>query len=648
MKKHISYHLRRPLALSRAQRELKTIIPYCKQNHIDDVIWFFDAGMHHKGLDTAEETRAFVPFLKKARTVLGLYGITSSINVWNTYGGHAHNNRNPLTALKKFEPLTDWRGKESKFWPCPLSPAFKDWISGHYAILAESEPHTIWVDDDMRNLPRAGLDCNCYCPLHLKRFAEIAGLPQVSREELIKNILAPGKPHPWRALWLSVLNQGLTESAALIEGAVHRVSPQTRVAQMTSAAFNHEIEGRNYPKVLKTLAGPHDPMVRISLSGYQETHLRAIYWQDENIRQTITILPAGTERCSEIDNCPNSLYAKSAAWMIGQMRHCCITGVPHQTLAIHAHDGTDPDVEPQVGEMLRKSRPHLETLSRMFCGDGDFRGVRLLGHPAIANLIDMRGRPETPTSFCSLGTGWADALRGFGFPIVFSGEQPVTAITGQVLRGYADRLDEIFSRGVLLDYSALETLQDMGRADLAGVEAVRRYHSGEEPTVLAELLTDPGFGGGQGVYAMVPAGLGVLKPLNGCRALSICQDHNVKDVFPGLTAFTNKLGGRCCVYAYDFAGNAPDMFTKATAPYFYNLTRKKQLGKVLNWLGQGFIPLQVNAVGWILPHRVDFSDRIMLAAMNLNLDDWNKIEFKAAITPRVRRVQLLIKGRSFE
>lgn len=643
----MTYQLRRPLLLSRADRELETIIPYCKKNKIDDVIWFFEANLFHKGLNTAIETRAYLPFLKKARIALEKIGVTSSINVWNTYGGHAVVARNPHVALSQFDPLMDWQGKESKFWPCPLSQAFNEWLAGYYAILAESKPHTIWVDDDMRNLPRAGLSLTCYCPKHLERFAVQAGVRQITREQLLKKILAPGNPHAWRTLWLDVLNQGLEETAALIESAVHKVSPETRMAQMTSAAFNHEMEGRDYPAVLKKLAGNHAPIVRISLSGYQETNLRALYWQDENIRQTLPMLPESTARCSEIDNCPNSLYMKSTKWMVGQMRHCCITNVPHQTLAVHWHDGTDPDLEPQIGAMLRQARPELETLARMFGGSSTFRGVRLLNHPQIAQLVHLKNGPVSPDQFVSLGTGWADALRCFGFPIVFSGAEPVTAITGQVLRAFSNEIDQIFSRGVLLDYSALEVLHELGREDLAGAVPLRRYRNDEETPVMAEHLTDPRFGGGSGIYATVAGELGVMKLLPGCRELSVCQDHNEKTVFSGVTAFTNRLGGRCCVYAQDFSGKAPDMLKKATAPYFYNLTRKKQLSQVLRWLGQGDVPLEVQAVGWILPHRVDFPDRIMLAAMNLNLDDWDKIEFRAVIDKPIVRV-LLLKGNRFQ
>jgi hypothetical protein len=139
-----------------------------------------------------------------------------------------------------------------------------------------------------------------------------------------------------------------------------------------------------------------------------------------------------------------------------------------------------------------------------------------------------------------------------------------------------------------------------------------------------------------------------MKLLPGSRELSVCQDYNGKSVFPGVTAFTNLLGGRCCVYAQDFSGIAPDMFKKATAPYFYNLTRKKQLSKVLKWLGQGDVPLEVQAVGWVLPHRADFTDRIMLAAMNINHDDWDRIEFRAVINKPIARVLLLVKGKSFQ
>jgi len=89
------------------------------------------------------------------------------------------------------------------------------------------------------------------------------------------------------------------------------------------------------------------------------------------------------------------------------------------------------------------------------------------------------------------------------------------------------------------------------------------------------------------------------------------------------------------------------MFSKGTGPDFFNQGRHKQLSRVISWLGKEMVPLQVTATGWVLPHRVDFQDRIMLAAMNLNLDAWEKVEFNAATSQPIRRVLLLTAEDTF-
>ena len=599
------------------------------------------------------ETEAYVPVLKEAKEVLDRIGVTNSINVYTTYGPRTiQPARDSRAVLSPFEPRVDWLGAVSKNSPCPLSPAFQKWLANHYSTLAGARPHYIWADDDFNHLPHCDTSYICYCPRHLKRFGKAIGEREVSRERLVADVFAPGPPHPWRAKWLEVLNQGMVETAAIIEKAVHCVSPDTRVSQMTSAYFNHEIEGRDYPQVLKTFAGSHTPTVRISTSGYWEGELRMLYSQDENLRHAVLHVPEDAERCSEIDNYPNSLYIKSTTWMKAQMRHCCLLNVPHQTLAVHDHNGTELDYEPEVGAMLRQAKPELKEISRMFGGAGQFRGVRMLGHPQIAQMIPLQATLPGPDGFASMGTGWADALRGFGFPIVFSGNEAVTAVTGRVLWAFRDHLDEIFSGGVLLDYSALETLQELGREDLAGVSALRRYEpkKGELP-VSGEHLTDPEFWGAHQRFDNIAGKLGVLQPHPGARVVSECINCEGEPVFPGLTAYENKLGGRCCVYAYDFSGdNPPDMFRKGTTAgfaFFYNRCRQEQLSHVIRWLGKDEGPLQVKATGWILPHRVDFPGRIMLAAMNLNLDPWEKVEFSATIPQHIRRVLLVSKGAHF-
>ncbi len=57
-----------------------------------------------------------------------------------------------------------------------------------------------------------------------------------------------------------------------------------------------------------------------------------------------------------------------------------------------------------------------------------------------------------------------------GFPITFD-DSPMAAVEGQVLRALSKQdIEALFSKGVLLDLCALETLIDMGYGDLAGAD----------------------------------------------------------------------------------------------------------------------------------------------------------------------------------
>ena len=55
---------------------------------------------------------------------------------------------------------------------CPYDQGFKDYIYNVMKTIAMTNPSCIMVDDDYRLIQRPGLACAC--PLHMKRFNEIA------------------------------------------------------------------------------------------------------------------------------------------------------------------------------------------------------------------------------------------------------------------------------------------------------------------------------------------------------------------------------------------------------------------------------------------------------------------------------------------
>ncbi|MHC4873523.1 MAG: hypothetical protein ACYTFY_16890, partial [Planctomycetota bacterium] len=222
-------------------------------------------------------------------------------------------------------------------------------------------------------------------------------------------------------------------------------------------------------------------------------------------------------------------------------------------------------------------------------------------------------------------------------------DKPVTAVTGHALRSLTDQeIKDLFSRGVLLDGKALESLIEMGHEDLAGV-GIKGMCEKRSIGIGPEEMTDPEFGGGKfnysWSYGMWPEY--ILEPEEGSRMISRIVDPFGEFLFPGFTLFENESGGRVAVCPFNLGGEGLDHILNRANLFFYTEYRKEQIQKVVEWLGKGDIPLIVEADGWILPHRGDKENEILFAAMNMNADVWEKLSFTASINGQVDKVNLI-------
>jgi len=640
--------LRRSLPVWDHAETIKKTVALCKKNGFDEIAWFVNQLSNRGFFYTPEAVKKMLPILNEAREACHRAGIRYSFNLGFTLG---HGEYGDEATINKFIPPSDMmvgiNGEQAKECACPLSAAWKKYIAQIYQAIAATRPFNFWIDDDFRMTNHGPAQFTCYCEQHIRVFAKKINEPGLTREKLVAAILQPGAPHPWRAPWLDFLSQTLFDAVQFLRDAVHAVSPQTHVALMTTTPWAHELEGRNYPQVLQAAAGPkHPPTVRLCTSGYQEKDLRELFIVDEALKRTFPFLPPRTMAYTEIESMPFFLYSKSKAWIEAQAVWATILNVPNHTFNMFDHLGTPLDVQPDYCGHLRRLRPQLEAITSVFSKGSRIRGARLLSHLDSARHTHAL-KEQSLWGLEAKDSGWANAVRAFGLPITFQGDENVSAVTGQALRSYEDKIRDIFSKGVLLDLSGLETLQEMGYGKLAGVKIAGKFHSRKVP-VSYESFTDPEFGGGKDVYVYGETNLshriGILEPEAGARAVSCFLNDNGQPLYPGVVLFENELGGRVAVYPQEFIlPEEPDLYRKGTGQYFYTLRRKRQLLSVLNWLSGDKLPLVVEAEGWILPHRIDGKEFSGLAAMNLNLDLWQGVTIRCAVDRRVKMVKILDK-----
>ncbi len=611
------YMLRRCLVPWRAEEIIAELEQYCPKNKIDEVAWTIEGEEFNKGLSTLESIKNHLPWIEKAKDRLAILGVKTSIYAWATLN-HADRGRDGSTLFPDIQWMVDCTGATARFCACPLSPAWQEYIVKAYQLYASIEPEILWIDDDFRMFNHSPVTFGCFCPIHLKVFSERVGR-KISREELVENILAPGKPHADRSLWLNFLGDTMVEVAGMLEKAVHNVSPKTRLGLMTSHPWDHSLEGRNWDRLLKALAGPYQPVIRPTAGSYNEASSEGIHSGADVLRRTIFCLPEETRICPEIENWTYTRFSKSARFTRLQIGLAQAMKVADVTLGIYDHMGTPMDFEPAYGRMLQESKPFFDALASWCLPGGKERGVGVIHHPRASDYVHTAGGKDFRELYPH-DDGWQIPIQACGIPVTFESSE-VMAITGQVLRAFKkEDIISLLSKGILLDGSALEVLIEEGYGEYLGV-SVKRWLVNWDVPLAAEKITDREFSKDKEVYITLSnltttQRLVELIPAKEAKVISVFINQYNHEVMPGMALFKNRLGGRIAIYPFDLSDKC--------GRSFLNWHRKAQLSTVIKWLG-GYIPLFVEGGAQMLPLRLDYREYTFVAIANLSSDTWESV-----------------------
>ncbi|MCA1808419.1 MAG: hypothetical protein LC725_02995 [Lentisphaerae bacterium] len=638
--KQTTYMLRRVLCPWNWEQIIDETVAWCIEQRVDEIMWITESSGMYKELLPVPEIREIVARLRVAQAKTEAAGILYSINPLTTIG-HGDCGNDVAAIHPGLEMMVDFRGGVSRSCTCTLSPVWLDLMRETFALYASTHPARLWIEDDFRYCGHGPhVRYGCYCLRHIKAFSERIG-QAVTREELVDAMLRPGEPHPWRTSWLDFLEEALAEVAAMICKAAQDVSPQTELGWMTSNPMVHELEGRRVTPTMEALAGEMGhAAIRMTMSPRAELGHKELLKVDETLKKMIPRLPAGTTLCTELESHPHSAYTVSATRIGAEIEWACVLGVPHHTMNIFDYIGTPLAEEPTYNEVLRTRKDEFSAFLDAFAELGTFRGIGIPNDPGSARRVHTPHGADM-LEFLQGEDGWVDPLRAFGMPIHSSKSETVTAVTGQGIWCMSDdELTKVFSRGVLLDASALQSLQDRGRAELAGAHIERIVGNRDRPTGPEE-LTDPDFGGGRyrytWTYGFKRLAVRELDPK--ARPISRILDADGEFLYHGVVLFENALGGRVASFPHFCGATVPDQ--KGPEGPFYSPYRRQQFQALIPWLGRGPAPLMVHTRDWTLPHRADGQHRIGLAVMNINSDTWQGVRMSCATARKVRSIAWL-------
>lgn len=612
------YALRRTLPPFRFDELLAEMVEYLPRYGVDEVMVMIDDEEIFHGHPTPAVAAETAKHLILVRDALAKTGVAYSLNPWVTRG-HANRARGALPGM---QTVVQSNGHRASSIACPLCPVWRENMQQVWANYAATRPRVLWIEDDIRDF---GDEHECFCSLHLERFGKIVA-QSVTREEILAAIYQSGEPHPWRKLWLEMREEVMLEVMRLIAEA----TAGTSLGLMSSGPRNHCREARDWKQVAGILGD--DLHSRPTMGNYWEWGPpRGLYFSQDSIKITRHVLPPETVDMTELESLPFSRYSKSVAFTFAQLALSFAYGARGTTLNIFDHLGTLMEAEPHFGKLLRDKKAFLNALAKRARQPGILRGVQLLHRNAAALSMHL----ATGSGSAALsGEGYQgmEAFEAAGIPTTYD-DSEVVFLCGQQPRALGDNeIQRLLAMGLFVDGTAAAILCERGfAAELGLVVATEPAPLETHGIISGEALSHPDFGGAPGLHtsAHLPqadymASLARLQPVADCAAVSHFFNPDGQPLFPAMTAFENKRGGRVVVHAWDYAS--------AIGPpgvSFHSPIRQRQLHGVVRWLFRGRAPLLVNGDGvWPLVMRKDTQDGTLITLFNLSLDPWPGAEFE--------------------
>lgn len=443
---------------------------------------------------------------------------------------------------------------------CPLGAEFRAYLAEQCRTLAAEKPDFFMTDDDLRLLGKID---GCFCPLHLKGFAERTGRTW-SREELVKRLEA-GEPE------------------LLAQWNAYTVSTVESLVRLIRAQFPDDVPGLfcacDGPRLgyvtncTQAIAGPgFRPAARLGSAPYWSDDLESILGIRRTVARQISVLGQVGDVLIEADTCPQNRWQTSATHALDFMTILTAEGCRGAKMWWHRTASVDE---------RRSSAAYLSALSAR---TGLLKWLAASGFQAQGVWCPMA---ET-------GSDWgANVFGRLGFAYHYGARRTgdvaaLTADSAAVLDGAA--LTNVLSGPLILDGSAAIALAKRGFGDLVGVRA--------KPWQ-GKAISFEDFGDGRRSYAIgtSPAdlsdtakGVVVLSELH--NRVSGLSSESTK-LAPGSVLFRNARGGTVLSLAATIPAG-PDY--KLWDFGYCNETRKAWLAEQLRKLAGG-IPGGVYSAG---------------------------------------------------
>lgn len=604
--KPLRYHLRfQVIPGKNVEKDARILINFCKTHGIEEVVLFFAAEEWNNGLLSMIEEDIWFDTVEKVKRIIDKAGIVVSLNPWMTVLHFDRGRKFPKG--RKFKPMVSPAGEVSKACASFADVKWRSYIYNLYGRFAKLGFRIIWVEDDFRYHNHAPLTWGGgFEPEILDRFGQKVGR-KVMREEVVKNILKSGKPHPWRVKWMETWREIQLEVANGLSRAVAGNMPaNTKIGLMSSHPDDHSIEGRDWTMLFNAFSINSKAAHRPHFAQYGESPGKDKIYSIMMLDVQKNFRPANCEAAPEIENGYFTNWTKSDSLTWAEMAFCMFYGSDALLLDLFPFSGNTANEEPEIGKLLDKSRPALEWISARFPKNLKTCGVGIpWREDAQAHVHTDKGKSMEELNATFLEPCYY--LLSYGIP-VSANQQKVNAIFGQLAWAFDDdEIQKMLSYGLFLDGVSAVILCQRGFGQHIGIDS-KGLIDREEGKYSVEMVISKETCIRERFFlnANTPSRMAILEPRKGAREWTTIITPEQKRFGAGIVVYENKLGGRVATCA---AANPMQL------PQSYQ--RQAITQKVIDFLaGDKFVSVMVTGGPHLMPIHFEGENRHFVVVFN--------------------------------
>lgn len=412
-------------------------------------------------------------------------GIAASLQITSTLGSWGHAGCFDCSGLT-WQTVVDFRGNSHPGLSCPRAPEFHAYLDQKTRAYCVWQPDRLWIDDDLRMNGGPGNRFGCFCELCLAEFSRVTGRAW-EREPLVR-ALNEENDIALRARWLTFIRESLAGVARTVGNAAAAVAPDCRLGFQHIGIAEFGYNGPDWTPVLDALheAGGTPVGSRPGHGFYNDQAPRdmltkgmMVSLQNQRLAEHVDAV------CYECDNLPGTVFGKSARGTALECTLAIAQGCNSLSLTslqfIHEHDWHETMLS-----TFADWRPFWERLVRAN-QDSQNTGVQVvLSREQAMRKMDS-GEPPFAWSVTSFGTLFTGTMP-LGLPLCWNPEAPAALLCADAARGICcSELEELKSRGLILDGPALEVLESRGMAHIIGL----RIQKSNDRYFFLDLTDDP-------------------------------------------------------------------------------------------------------------------------------------------------------------